>query len=132
LISIIDEDKNGTISISEYYSTLEAYNARGEKNGPFDDDPTNLKFELQALFRMITILRERNISADELFRMADTSGDGKIELEELKICLKGIGGCQEKELHAIRGFLDIDGNGDIDENEFMQQMKKANKMFDSY
>ena len=68
---------------------------------------------------MVTVLRERQISAEELFRMADLSGDGSIDIDELKSCLKGIGGCQEKELHAIRTYLDIDGNGDIDEDEFL-------------
>ena len=45
ILSIMDEDKNGMISISEYYSTLEAYNVRGEVIGPFDDDPSSIKFE---------------------------------------------------------------------------------------
>ena len=45
ILSIIDEDDNGIVNISEYYSTLEAYNCRGEVIGPFDDDPNNLKFD---------------------------------------------------------------------------------------
>ena len=53
--------------------------------------------------------------------MADTSADLQVDIDELKICLKGIGGTsiQEKELHAIRNFLDLDGNGEISEDEFI-------------
>ena len=80
------------ISISEYYNALEAYNCRGEIIGPFDDDPNSIKFEHQALFRMVKVLRERNISFDTLFKEADSSGDGQLDLNELKSFLEKIGG----------------------------------------
>ena len=123
----MDEDNNGIINISEYYNALEAYNCRGEVIGPFDDDPSNLKFEHQALFRLVKILRERNLAFEELFKKADTSGDGLIDLLELKAFLDDFGGFQEKELHSIKNYLDIDKDGSIDKKEFLIQMKKANR-----
>jgi len=101
LVYIIDEDKNGIINISEYYNALEAYNCRGEVIGPFDDDPTSIKFDHQSLFRMVKVLRERKLTFDELFLEADTSGDGIIDLAELKVFLDKLGGFHKKELHSI-------------------------------
>jgi len=118
LLYIIDEDKNGIINISEYYNALEAYNCRGEVIGPFDDDPSNIKFEHQSLFRMVKILRERKVTFDELFIEADTSGDGIIDLLELKVFLDNLGGFQEKELHSLKNYLDIDKDGSIEKKEW--------------
>jgi Ca2+-binding EF-hand superfamily protein len=46
--------------------------------------------------------------------------------------LASLGEFQEKELHSIKSFFDIDNNGSIDEDEFMSQLKKADKSYESY
>ena len=81
---------------------------------------------------MIKILRDKKLSAEKLFGEADSSGDGSLDLLELKECLYNIGGFSEKELGAIMNYMDIDGDGNIDRREFISQMKKANKMYDAY
>ena len=70
------------------------------------------------MFRLIKVTRDRRIKNDELFRMIDSSGDGKIDLKELKEVLKSFGDFQEKELFAIQKYFDIDGDGTIEEKEF--------------
>lgn len=44
IITIFDEDLNGTITIKEFYNVLDSYGARGEENSPFDDDPDYISF----------------------------------------------------------------------------------------
>ena len=132
LIRILDEDMEGSISLHEFYNALEAYDCRGEDVTPFDDDPMYAKFQHMALFKLIKVLRERDIADDELFRMIDYSGDGAIDIMELKEVLKTFGDFHEKELHTIKKFFDIDNNGDISEPEFMMQIKKANSKYDQH
>ena len=59
--------------------------------------------------------------------MTDVSNDGSIDTLELKQVLNSLGEFQEKELHSIKTFFDIDNNGSIDEDEFMSQLKRAAK-----
>ena len=132
LLAILDEDMEGTISLHEYYNALEAYDCRGEDVTPFDDDPMYANFQHMALFKLIKVLRDRSIAKDELFRMIDSSGDGTIDILELKQVLKSFGDFHEKELHSIKKFFDIDNNGDIDESEFIMQLKKAENKYDMH
>lgn len=113
LIGIFDEDLSGQITIYEYYSALEAYHVRSDEPSPFDDDPQSLQFIHQSAFRLVKVMRDRNIEPDELFRLIDVSGDEVIVLAELKECLRSFGDFQQKELFAIREFFDIDGDGQI-------------------
>jgi Ca2+-binding EF-hand superfamily protein len=122
----------GNISLHEYYNALEAYDCRGEDVTPFDDDPMYANFQHMALFKLVKVLRDRSIAHDELFRMIDASGDGIIDIIELKDVLKTFGDFHEKELHTIKKFFDIDNNGDIEEPEFMMQIKKAENQYDAH
>ena len=52
--------------------------------------------------------------------MADSSGDGNLDLMELKECLtKAVGGFTVDELFAIIAYIDENGDGDIDKAEFL-------------
>ena len=132
LIRILDEDMEGNITLHEYYNALEAYDCRGETSTPFDDDPMYASFQNMALYKLVKVLIDRNISNDELFRMIDVSNDGDISIMELKAELKKFGDFQEKELHAIRKFFDLDHNGSIDEKEFYTQIAKAEKSYQTH
>lgn len=131
LLAILDEDKEGTISLSEYYDALDAYDCRGEEQSPFSSDPGFMNFEHMALFKLVSVLRKKQIENDVLFSMADSSGDGRIDVLELKMLLKShIGEFHEKELHAIKKYFDIDNEGQIEESEFLHQLKKAHNQYD--
>lgn len=91
LIGIFDEDLSGQVTIYEYYSALEAYHVRSDEPSPFDDDPQSLKFIHQSAFRLVKVMRDRQIEPDELFRLIDVSGDGVIVLAELKEVLRSFG-----------------------------------------
>ena len=84
MIIILDEDLEGNITIQEYYDALEAYNCCGEKHGPMDDEDVYIPFEHKAAFKLIRLLKEKNMSHNEFFRSCDISGDKQINLKELE------------------------------------------------
>ena len=43
-----------------------------------------------------------------------------------------MGGFEEKELNSIMKYVDIDGDGNIDKEEFFSSMEKAFKIFYDY
>ena len=62
LVLILDEDMEGNISLEEYYNALEAYSCSGENHTALDGSDTYLNFQHQAMFKLLDILKERNIS----------------------------------------------------------------------
>lgn len=44
LVSVLDEDFNGSISLEEYYFALDTYNCRSEEYGPLDNDSNFVSF----------------------------------------------------------------------------------------
>ena len=91
----------------------------------------NSNYLNQCIIRFIRVIRQSNISVEGLFKEADTSGDGNIDLIELKDCLKKHGGFSDKELEAIMKFMDVDGDGAIDKKEYLNQMTKAIGLYES-
>ena len=62
LILILDEDMEGNITLQEFYNALEAYNCAGEKHTNPDGSDYYASFEHRAMFKLLKILKERNIS----------------------------------------------------------------------
>jgi hypothetical protein len=52
----------GTITLEEYYNALEAYNCAGEKHYPYDGTDYYVSFEHKAMFKLLTILKDRRMS----------------------------------------------------------------------
>lgn len=123
LVLILDEDMEGTITLGEYQNALEAYNCGGEKHVSPDGSEYYVPFEHKAMFKMLTILRDRNISQQELFRSCDVNNDGDINIKELETVLTGISAeFYQKDTQAIHNFFDIDKNNHCSQQEFTQQM----------
>jgi Ca2+-binding EF-hand superfamily protein len=83
------------------------------------------------------IMKDRYITASEVFNSCDSSHDGFIEIEELARFIQGLSPqFKNKEAHAMMHFLDIDNSGTIDKNELESQLatveKKANQSSVSY
>ena len=77
-------------------------------------------------------MRGRMMGMEELFRMIDLSNDGFIDIGEMQDVVKIFDDFKIKELNAIHVFFDIDNNGVIDQSEFYQQMRKAEKNYDHH
>ena len=89
LILILDEDMEGTITLEEYYNALEAYGVEAEKHYPLDGTDYYVPFTHRAVFKLITILKDRGISYQELYRSCDVNNDGDVNISELESVLTG-------------------------------------------
>ena len=83
------------------------------------------------MFKLLTMLKQRNMSFAELFRSCDVNNDQEVDLQELASILNGLD-LYERDCEAIHKFLDIDQNGEVTQEEFMQQMEKAEKLHSKY
>lgn len=113
LIAIFDEDINGTISIEEYYNTLYAYNCLGEMAQGKNNESNNngMSYTTNCVYKLVQVLKERNIPNDKLFQLIDKDGSGTIDPFEMKLALKSFGQFNEKELFSIRNYFNVDNNG---------------------
>eukprot|EP00163_Fabomonas_tropica_P005639 TRINITY_DN15253_c0_g1_i1.p1 TRINITY_DN15253_c0_g1~~TRINITY_DN15253_c0_g1_i1.p1 ORF type:complete len:543 (+),score=132.06 TRINITY_DN15253_c0_g1_i1:247-1875(+) len=58
------------------------------------------------------------------FRIIDDSGDGQLDLAELKKCLTEYGfGLDDSEFAEVAAMLDRDGSGTVDYNEFLRAVR---------
>ena len=83
LALILDEDMEGNITLAEYYNALEAYNCSSEKHTDPEGSDYYCSFEHRAMFKLLKILDERNISYQELFRSCDVNDDKDVNIREL-------------------------------------------------
>jgi len=74
----------GHITLEEYQNALEAYGQGVEKHVAPDGSDYYVPFEQRAIFKLLTIMGDRGITAMELFRSCDISHDGQINLRELE------------------------------------------------
>lgn len=118
----------GNITIDEYYNALEAYNCSGEKHYATDGSDYYVSFEHRAMFKLLQILKDRNISYQELFRSCDVNDDKDVNIRELEAVLTGFSAeFYQKDCQAIHNFFDIDKNNTCTEQEFMGQLAKAER-----
>jgi Ca2+-binding EF-hand superfamily protein len=129
LVLILDEDMEGNITLEEFYNAIEAYGTQGEKHGPIDGSDYYVSFEHRAMFKLLNIMGERNISYMELFRSCDVNNDQDVNISELETVLTGLSAeFYQKDVTAIHNFFDIDKNNLCTESEFLSQLKKAERL----
>ncbi len=123
----------GHITQEEFQSALEAYGQSGEKHHAPDGSDYYVPFEHKALFKLLTILKDRGISHMELFRSCDVSGDGSVNIKELEQVLKNLSAeFYQKDTQAIHNFFDIDKNDQCSEAEFLTQLQKAERLLTAH
>jgi len=75
------------------------------------------------------VLADNNWDAEQAFRVADKNGNGGISKKEFAQLLRGVGGVASKvtmqELEMLSDSMDLDGDGRVDYNEFLQFLKRA-------
>ena len=57
---------------------------------------------------MISVMKERKLTAEELFKMIDIDGNGVLNLNELDEVVKALSDFQKKEIKSIHSYFDID------------------------
>ena len=70
--------------MTEFYNALEAYDQVGEEHYDPDGSDYYAPFEHRAMFTLLSILKDRNISYDELFRACDVDNSGDIDIKEME------------------------------------------------
>ena len=92
---------------------LDAYDQRDEEGAiPLGENTygPQLTFQQEAVCKMYEVMKSRQVSHDELFRMTDVSNDGGIDMSESELrdhlwgildVLLSFGSIQEKEILAI-------------------------------
>ncbi|XP_072971799.1 calmodulin-1-like [Typha angustifolia] len=81
---------------------------------------------------MENLTQEQICEFQEAFLLFDRNGDGYISLEELNTVLQSLGqNPTNEELHDMIKEVDVDGNGTIDFEEFLNLMAKKMKETDA-
>lgn len=97
----------GNITLAEYYNALEAYSIKGDVHNDPDGSDYYCVFEHRAMFKLLKILKERNISYQELFRSCDIDNGGDVNIRELETVLTGLSAeFYQKDTQAIHNFFD--------------------------
>jgi Ca2+-binding EF-hand superfamily protein len=87
---IFDEDMEGHITLQEFQDALEAYNQSGENHVSPSGDAVYTSFEHRCVFKLLSILKERDINKDEFYRSCDCDNNGEVDLKELESVLTGL------------------------------------------
>jgi len=92
-----------------------------------------LPFEIRVLIKLSAILKERDLSAVEVFNSCDVDRSGTMKIDELAKFIEGISrDFKQKEAFALMRYLDVDNNGSIDKAEFQKQLAKVDKYLESF
>jgi hypothetical protein len=79
-----------------------------------------------AIERFFGILESKKLRYMDLFKLIDVDDSGTVDAEELAaVFARHELSVSSEEVHAILQELDVDGNGDIDKREFLEQMRVA-------
>ena len=79
---------------------------------------------MRAMHRMIDHLEERKAVLTQLFRDYDKDGSGSIDRDELSAGLRALGlRLSREEVDGVMAYLDTDGGGDVDLEEFIEHFK---------
>lgn len=123
LILILDEDQEGNITLQEYYNALEAYDQSGEEHYDPNGSDYYAPFEHRAMFTLLTILADRKIQYDELFRACDVDNSGDIDIKELENVLQSYSAeFYQKDCVAIHNFFDTNKDHRCSQEEFFAQI----------
>lgn len=129
-MQIMDEDCSGDITKQELYFALDLYQCNTEKV----TDTDKLSPQLESVFKLMKVMKERRMSGDDLFRMIDVDKNHSLELSELEEVLKTLEDDKteftKKEIKSIHDFFDINNDGEVSEKEFLSQVKDATKKHD--
>ena len=79
-----------------------------------------------SICRFVKVVRDKGITDEKLFSKADANNEGEVDMKALKVCLENLKGLTEKELSQIMTYIDVDGDGTIDRDEFLNSLKNAN------
>lgn len=127
LIILLDEECTGTIRYEDYMQTMEAYGLLDQKG----KNAKNNYWELCAT-KLTSILQRRSMEPTEFFRMVATPSEeenaGKATFANIARVLTGLNcGLLHREIRAILNYLDVNQGQPITQDDFVKQLKSAEK-----
>lgn len=131
IFNTLDKNKDGTLTLDEMKEGIEKLkneNIEMDIEGIFKSIDTDHSGKidytefLAASMDKKTYLREERLS--EAFQMLDRDSSGKISKDEIKKALK-LDDVDDKTLAKYIQEYDLDGDGEIDYNEFLNMMGKV-------
>uniref|UniRef100_A0ACB8E8I4 Uncharacterized protein n=1 Tax=Sphaerodactylus townsendi TaxID=933632 RepID=A0ACB8E8I4_9SAUR len=132
---LFDTDDTGAIDMKEMEVMMDALGfetRKGEVRKMIAEigkiDPSRINFE-EFLTMIVKKMNEKD-SKEELikaFQLLDTEGTGKITFENLKNAFGVLGEViSDVEIQEMIDEADRDGDGEINQQEFLRMMRKAN------
>ncbi|CAH8534226.1 unnamed protein product [Schistosoma intercalatum] len=132
---LFDTDKSGTIDIKELKVAMRALGFEPKKEEvrklltEFDCDNKD-SIEFSDFLRMMAVKMQDKDAKEEMlkaFRLFDDDETGKISFKNLKRVAKELGeNLTDEELQEMIDEADRDGDGEVNEQEFLRVMKKTN------
>ena len=124
------EDKGGVFEAMEARAAMsalgisEAPRPSSKELGPkFTNDAEELMKSVSEL------LKRKRLRASDLFKKIDSSGDGTVTGEELRMGLNDLGfKLSANDLASIMAVMDKDGGGEVSVKEFDRAMRAAEKL----
>ena len=90
LCLIFDEDQEKNITLAEYQNALEAYGQSTEKHIDPEGSDYYVPFDHRAMFKLLEVLKARNMSHEELYLMCDVDDNDDVNVRELEKVLEAI------------------------------------------
>ena len=132
LVQIFDEDSNNEITKKEVWFALDLYNCKTQNVTPTD----SISPQLESVFKLIKIMKQKRIDANELYRMIDVDKNKVLELQELDEVIETFGTGDDlftkKEIKSIHNFFDVNHDGKVEQLEFLAQIEDGTKKYEKY
>ncbi|CAH8622270.1 unnamed protein product [Dicrocoelium dendriticum] len=132
---LFDTDKTGSIDVHELKVAMRALGFEPKREEikkllvEFDCDSKET-IEYSDFLQMMTVKMQDKDAKEEIlkaFRLFDDDETGKISFKNLKRVAKELGeNLTDEELQEMIDEADRDGDGEVDEQEFLRIMKKTN------
>nr|XP_022334736.1 calcium-binding protein LPS1-alpha-like [Crassostrea virginica] len=126
---IFDRDGDGFITVKELRYLLTNL---GERHTEEEVTEMIKEVDLNRKGKVENLTEEQINDIKEAFLVFDKDGDGTVSTEELGEVMRSMGqNPTEKELLDMIAEVDVDGNGDVEFDEFLQMMAKQMQCTDS-
>jgi|TARA_B110001450_G_scaffold252174_1_gene273442 hypothetical protein len=120
MILIMDEDMEGVINLQEYQDALEVYNCSGEDHSAVDGSDHYVSAEHRSVFKLLNILREKGVNAEDLMKSCGYDRYKKVTLTNLENVLFNISPeMLQKDTAVLYNFFNLDRTGKCQEKEFL-------------
>jgi len=96
------------------------------------DTDNNGKIDVSEYLALVTASNDSHGDLENAFAMCDTDHNGVVSPQEFQKFMNSMGNYTEASIRKLTAKADLDGNGEIDHNEFMASMGLASHSHDDH